>query len=182
MTPLRKRMIDELQLRNLSTLTADVYVKAVERFAKHFHASPERLGPEQIRQYLLYLINERKVCFNTLRIYCRHYKPKLWLFPSQQRSDQPLEHRTVRYLCRNAGQRAGLKQCIHPHLFRHACATHMLDAGADLRTIQHLLGHADIRTTARYLHVSTHRIQATRSPFDGLSLSPIAEEEEHSRP
>lgn len=291
MTPLRKRMIDELQLRNLSTLTADVYVKAVERFAKHFHASPERLGPEQIRQYLLYLINERKVCFNTLhvhraalhflyvktlkqpwfddeiarakripqlpdvipapaiatilnrtsnlkhwtiiatlyatalrlnemthlqvgdidspqmiihvragkgrvprdialspallerlRIYCRHYKPKLWLFPSQQRSDQPLEHRTVRYLCRNAGQRAGLKQCIHPHLFRHACATHMLDAGADLRTIQHLLGHADIRTTARYLHVSTRRIQATRSPFDGLSLSPIAEEEEHSRP
>ena len=55
MTPLRKRMIDELQLRNLSTLTADVYVKAVERFAKHFHASPERLGPEQIRQYLLYV-------------------------------------------------------------------------------------------------------------------------------
>jgi integrase/recombinase XerD len=51
----------------------------------------------------------------------------------------------------------------------------MLDAGADLRTIQVLLGHADIRTTARYLHVSIQRLQAVRSPFDALQLKPLDE-------
>src|ERR1022692_5038986 len=83
---------------------------------------------------------------------------------------------TIRTLCRNAGERAGIGRPVYPHLFRHACATHMLDAGADLRTIQVLLGHADIRTTARYLHVSIQRLQAVRSPFDALQLNPI----EHS--
>ena len=67
-------------------------------------------------------------------------------------------------LCRNAGKRAGIGRPVYPHLFRHACATHMLDAGADLRTIQVLLGHTDIRTTARYLRVSLQRLQAIRSP------------------
>jgi site-specific recombinase XerD len=68
MTPLRKRMIEELQLRNLSEQTIHAYVKAVERFAKHFNASPERLGPEQIRQYLVYLIHERGNSANTLQV------------------------------------------------------------------------------------------------------------------
>jgi len=62
---------------------------------------------------------------------------------------------------------------VHPHLFRHACATHMLDAGADLRTIQILLGHADIQTTARYLRVSLQGLKAIRSPFDTLPFSPV---------
>ncbi len=69
MTPLRKRMLEELQLRNLSTLTADVYLAAVARFAKYFRTSPERLGAEHIRQYLLYLLNERKVSNNTLQVH-----------------------------------------------------------------------------------------------------------------
>ena len=56
----------------------------------------------------------------------------------------------------------------------------MFEAGADLRTLQHLLGHADIRTTARYLHVSARRIQAIRSPFDTLELADLAEQSEHS--
>jgi integrase/recombinase XerD len=66
--------------------------------------------------------------------------------------------------------------------FRHACATHMLDAGADLRTIQVLLGHADIRTTARYLNVSIQRLQAVRSPFDALQLQPIERSADEGRP
>jgi site-specific recombinase XerD len=68
MTPLRKRMMEELQLRNLSEQAIHAYVKAVERFAKHFRASPERLGPEQIRQYLVYLIHERGNSANTLQV------------------------------------------------------------------------------------------------------------------
>ena len=81
--------------------------------------------------------------------------------------------RSLRHLCRLAAQRAGIKRRVYPHLLRHACATHMLDAGADLRTIQILLGHVDISTTARYLHVSLQRLQAVRSPFDALQLKPI---------
>ena len=84
-------------------------------------------------------------------------------------------------LCRNAGKRAGIGRPVYPHLFRHACATHMLDAGADLRTIQVLLGHNDIRTTARYLRVSLQRLQAIRSPFDALQPKPIEHSEDDGR-
>lgn len=69
MTPLRKRMSEELQLRNLSPVTAAIYLKAVERFAKHFKASPDRLGAEQVRQWLLHLINARKVTATTLQVH-----------------------------------------------------------------------------------------------------------------
>jgi len=116
-----------------------------------------------------------------LRIYYRWRKPTDWLFPSKQRRDLPLDNGTIRTLCRNAGRRAGIPFPVHPHLFRHACATHMLDAGADLRTIQVLLGHADIRTTARYLHVSTKRLQAVISPFDALQLQAIDRSQDDGR-
>src|SRR5262245_9996143 len=69
MTPLRKRMTEELQLRNLSPVTSRIYLKIVERFAKHFHTSPECLGSEHIRQWLLYLINDRKVSATTLQVH-----------------------------------------------------------------------------------------------------------------
>jgi len=108
-----------------------------------------------------------------LRSYVRQYRPKDWLFPSPEKVGSALEGRSLRYVCRQAAKRAGIKRRVHPHLFRHACATHMLDAGADLRTIQVMLGHADISTTARYLHVSIQRLQAVRSPFDALQLKPI---------
>jgi integrase/recombinase XerD len=88
---------------------------------------------------------------------------------------------SIRNLCRNAGKRAGIPRRVYPHLFRHACATHMLDGGADLRTIQALLGHTDIRTTAKYLHVSLQRLQALRSPFDTLQLKPIDHSEDNGR-
>jgi integrase/recombinase XerD len=65
-TPLRKRMFEELQLRNLSAVTKELYVSVVERFARYFHQSPERRGPEQVRNYLLHLMNDNHATANTL--------------------------------------------------------------------------------------------------------------------
>jgi site-specific recombinase XerD len=92
-----------------------------------------------------------------------------------------MEGKSIRYVCANAGLRAGIQPHLHPHVFRHCFATHLLDQGADLRTIQVLLGHADIRTTARYLRVSTRRIQAVASPFDALAIQPIDPSEANLR-
>jgi len=108
-----------------------------------------------------------------LRVYWRWLKPKEWLFPSKQRPDQPMDTATIRLACRTAGRRAGIAKRVSPHVFRHSCATHLLEAGADLRTIQVLLGHADIQTTTRYLRVSTTLLTAVPSPFDALHLAPI---------
>lgn len=282
MSPLRKRMLEELQLRNYADFTIERYLDAVERFAKYFGKSPNRLGAEQIREYLLHLVKDKKAAPNTvqvyraalkflyvktlrrpwfdelvartrrrpklppvlsaeeitrildhtinlkhwaiiatlyctglrcnelrllkvgdidsqrmvihvrvakggiprdiglsphllerLRIYWRWQKPRDWLFPSKMRPDQPMERKTIRLACNNAGRRAGIKKQVSPHVYRHSYATHMLEAGADLRTIQVLLGHADIQTTARYLRVSTVRMQAAPNPFDSLHLKPI---------
>jgi site-specific recombinase XerD len=121
------------------------------------------------------------VLLDRLRVYFRWRRPADWLFPSKQRQDQPLDLKSIWDLCCNAGKRAGIGRPVYPHLFRHACATHMLDAGADLRTIQVLLGHSDIRSTARYLNVSLQRLQAIRSPFDALQLKPIDQSEDDGR-
>jgi site-specific recombinase XerD len=290
MTPLRQRMLDELQLRNLSACTIRAYVGAVERFSEYFRKSPEKMGPEQVREYLLHLIRDKEARPNTvmvnrsglrflyvctlkqswfeesipepkrrlllprvlsveevtrildsthnlkhwtilatlyatalrcsevkrlkvgdidskqmvlhvrqgkggiprqiglsaallerLRIYFRSYRPKDWLFASGQNPSSPLDDRSIRFVCFEAGKRACIERRVHPHLFRHASATHMLDAGADLRTIQVLLGHASIQTTARYLHVSIRRLQAVRSPFDALTLKAIDQNGDHQQ-
>jgi site-specific recombinase XerD len=283
-------MMEELQLRNLSPVTADTYLRAVKRFARYYNLSPEKLGAERVREYLLHLMNDNEVVASTilvnrsalrflyvatlkqkwfdeeiappkrrptlpgilsaaeitrildhtnnlkhwtmlatfyatalranelrhlkvsdldsqrmvlhvrhgkggvprdialspvllerLKVYYRWRRPADWLFPSKIRQDQPLDLKSIWDLCCNAGKRAGIGRPVYPHLFRHACATHMLDAGADLRTIQVLLGHSDIRTKARYLRVSLQRLQAIRSPFDALQLKPIDRSEDDGR-
>jgi integrase/recombinase XerD len=116
-----------------------------------------------------------------LRVYWRWRKPQEWLFPSQERQEHPMGGKSLRVICANAGRRAGIEKPVHPHVFRHSYATHLLEAGADLRTIQVLLGHVDIRTTACYLRVSTRRLQAVASPFDTLAISPLDRSAESSR-
>jgi site-specific recombinase XerD len=283
-------MMEELRLRNSSEETIRSYIASVGRFARHYDKSPDQMNAEQVRSYLLYLLEERKLSWSAihvnraalrflyvrvlrqrwfdeeiqapkrhlqlptvlsaeeitqildttrnlkhwtilatlyatgmrsnefrllkvedidskrmlvhirngkgqtprdvnlspvllerLRIYWRWRKPKGWLFPSKQRPDHPMDGKSIRQLCANAGRRAGIQRHVHPHVFRHSFATHMLDQGADLRTIQVLLGHADIRTTARYLRVSTRRIQAVASPFDRLTIQPIDPSEDKAR-
>ena len=126
-------------------------------------------------------VNLSPALLERLRIYWRRRKPKDWLFPSKQRPQCPMDDKSIRHLCANAGCRAGIKRHVHPHVFRHSFAAHLLDQGADLRTIQVLLGHADIRTTARYLRVSMRRIQAVDSPFDALTVQPIDQSEDNAR-
>jgi len=104
-----------------------------------------------------------------LRQYWQQEKPRPWLFPGHPRT-RPMTTRAVYSICRDAGQAAHLPKAIHPHLLRHAFATHLLEAGVDLRRIQLLLGHRSLRTTSRYLHVTPQALHATPSPLDALPL------------
>ena len=80
--------------------------------------------------------------------------------------------------CKEAAQRAGLQKSVHPHTLRHCFATHLLEDGADLRTIQILLGHNDLKETARYLHLSQRHLHAAASPLDSLPLEGRSPQEE----
>jgi len=99
-------------------------------------------------------------------------RPQVWLFPGHHNhcGNQPIDCKTVWHACYQASQRAGLQKSIHPHTLRHCFATHLLEAGADLRTIQILLGHHDLKETTVYLHLSQRHLNATPSPLDSLPL------------
>ena len=101
-----------------------------------------------------------------------HRKPSAWLFPGNRwhTSDTPITTKVVWNACKEAAQRAGLQKDVHPHTLRHCFATHLLEAGADLRTIQILLGHRDLKETTIYLHLSQRHLRATASPLDSLQL------------
>ena len=88
MTPLRKLMLEELQRRNYSQTTVTAYVKTVADFAKHFHRAPDRLGPDEIRVYQLYLLNERKQCVRTIR---NHIAALRFFFCKTLKRHYPLE-------------------------------------------------------------------------------------------
>ena len=264
MTPLRRRMTEDMQVLNFAPCTQFSYLYEVSRFARHFGRSPDLLGPAEVRAYCLYLIQDKHLaassitvalsairflykvtlkrgwnfeddipshraprklpvilsqqevgqfldavrnlkhrailttCYATglrvseavhlkptaidsqrmvirveqgngrkdryvmlsprllelLRDYWRQTHPKLWLFPGSQ-PDQPTSRLTVEWACREARERSGITKPVTPHSLRHAFAVHLLEAGADLRTIQLLLGHGSLRTTALYPHIAT---------------------------
>jgi len=104
-----------------------------------------------------------------LRCYWRSQRPTGWLFPRSD-STRPIAPKILFLACRKAAQRAGISKPVHPHSLRHAFATHLLEAGVNLRTIQILLGHANLETTARYLHVADVAVRSTTSPLDSLDL------------
>ena len=99
-------------------------------------------------------------------------KPKVWLFPGNRwhTADHPITTKIAWLACREAATRAGIRKEVHPHTLRHCFATHLLEAGADLRTIQILLGHRDLEETTIYLHLSQQHLNATPSPLDALPL------------
>jgi site-specific recombinase XerD len=278
MTPLRRRMTEDLILHNRSPKTIRLYINRVADFARYFHTPPDRLGPEHVRAYLLHLVQERRVSWNVyrqarlalqffykvtlgrdgvvdhiacpkapqklpvvlsqdemarfldaldnlkhrallmtayaaglrlsevarlrvadidsarmvihvrqgkgqkdrdvmlsprllavLRAYRAAYRPGPYLFPGQK-PDRPVALRTVQMVCERALKASGLSKHVHMHTLRHSFATHLLESGTDLRTIQVLLGHHSFSTTARYLHITTAALKSTRSPFDGLDV------------
>jgi len=114
----------------------------------------------------------------TLREYWRCKKPRTYLFPSSEGhrgKEQPTSDRAVWYACKQAARHAGLTKRIGPHTLRHSFATHLLEAGTDLRTIQIILGHGDLETTAKYLHLSQRHLRAVTNPLESLPLSRLEE-------
>jgi integrase/recombinase XerD len=282
-THLRRIMLEELQRRHYSEATTRYYVRKVEAFARHFQCSPDRLGPQHIREYQAQLFTKRKLSpgsvrnhlcalrffyiqtlkkawsiadtpypkkthrlptilsqeevgqlidaasspfhrtllmtlyatgirnaelthlkisdidsrrmvihiqggkgrqdrdvmlspmlLDELRAHWRRLrrKSRTWLFPGNRwhSGDHPMDTKTPRHACQQAAQRAGIKKKVYPHVLRHCFATHLLEAGADLHTIQILLGHHDLKETALYLHLSQRHLRATASPLDSLAL------------
>jgi integrase/recombinase XerD len=277
MTPLRQRILEDMQVRNLSPHTQRAYIESVARFARHFGRSPVELGPEEIRSFQVYLTRERKLapsslgiavcalrflykvtlkqpwsfddlipapkkprrlpvvlspdevvralecitapkhravlttCYaaglrvseavrlrptdvdsrrmvlrieqgkgqrdryvmlspkllEVLRDWWRLRRPTIWLFPGH-RPDHPLGRAAVEQACHRARRRARLTKPLTPHVLRHCFAVHLLEAGTDVRTIQLLLGHRSLETTARYLRIATTHVCATTSPLDLL--------------
>jgi integrase/recombinase XerD len=284
-TQLRKKMLEELQRRNYSHRTARTYVRIVRDFAEYFHQPPDKLGPEQIRQYQAHLFQAKKLApatvsqyvsalrflfvktlrrhflaeyipfpksrrrlptvlspeevarlidaacnlyhrtllmtlystavrraelcrlkvqdidsqrmmiritqgkggrdrevplspklLQTLRVYFRWMRPTTFLFPGTVkgvRADVPITPNVVWLACRQAAQRAGITKPLSPHSLRHSCASHLLEAGADLRTIQVLLGHSRLEHTLIYLHLSPKHLQAIPNPLDALQVSSL---------
>jgi site-specific recombinase XerD len=107
-------------------------------------------------------------------------KPSVWLFPGNRHhsSDQPITTKVVWQACQNAAKRASITKNVHPHSMRHCFATHLLEQGADLRSIQMLLGHNDLEQTTIYLHLSERHLNATASPLDSLKLKGESPQEE----
>ncbi len=279
LTPLHRRMLEDMQIRNYSPHTIEGYLRYVGQFATHFGVSPEQLDAEHIRTSQLQLLQKQAsksmfiqtVCglrflyettlhrpwlveyipypkkpkklpiilsrdevnaliraprhlkhrvilatlYTTglrvaelcelqgtdidsgrmvvqvrqgkgkkdrqvglspdllplLRHYWKLYGLQSWLFPGH-RITEPITSAGVEWMCKKAGQAAQINKAVYPHLMRHTYATHLLEAGMHLRSIQLLLGHATLRSTSIYLHVANPALQTTQSPLRTLAIPP----------
>jgi integrase/recombinase XerD len=280
MTTLRQRMIRDMQLRRLADRTQQSYLWAVTGLAKYYHQSPDQIEEKRVLDYLLHLLNQRKLAWSTcdliasgleffyrttlgrtqtefrlpprrhaqrlpeilsvqeiknlfaaaqnpkhrallmtaydaglrlgevvrlkiadidsqrmmirveqgkgnkdrysllsktllaeLRAYWKITRPSIWLFPSR-RLQKPLTKSSLKEIYRHAKRKAGIRKRGGVHTLRHCFATHLLEAGEDLRTIQVLMGHKNIQTTSRYLQLSRHKLLSTKSPLELLTDAP----------
>lgn len=282
MTKLLQRLHEELVRRDYATTTRESYLRIVRAFHRHAGGRLDRVGPDDLRRYQVYLLEERKLAVGTvvaeiaalrffclrvlkrrdmkedlpypkrrkrlpvvlspeevqrliagaknlyhrtllltlygaglrrsevahlkvrdidshrmllrvdqgkggrdrevplsptllagLREYYRWMRPETYLFPGTRdgwRADKPITTKPIWEAVRLAAQRARIDKRVTPHTLRHSYATHLLEAGADLRTIQLLLGHADLSHTTVYLHLSRRHLQAAPNPLEQLRV------------
>lgn len=276
MSPLRQRFLDDLRLRNYAPRTIQSYVAGVARLARHTGRSPDRLGPEEVRAFLLSLVERgvswslfnQTVCalklfytvtlqrpdvvsyvaygkraktlpvvlapeevvqlfaaarvgvervllqtdyalglrvselvrlrvedldsrrlvvhvhagkgrkdrlvplspklLEELRGYWRQHRPAAWLFPGKK-SGSHRSVASVQRLVRRVARRAGLTKPLTMYTLRHSYATHQLEAGLDLLTLQRVLGHQSLKTTAEYVHLTTRQLQRTPGLLEWLA-------------
>lgn len=208
MTALRKRMLEDMRIRNFTPATQKAYITYVAAFSKHFGKSPDLLGQEEIRAWQVHLVEQKRASevarlkvadvdsqrmsirvdqgkgrkdryvtlsptlLAILRRYWKTGRPRPWLFPPRGKTNRSISPDTIRAVCQRASATAVPGKKVTPHLLRHACATHLLEAGTDSRVIQVLLGHASPRTTARYERVSTKTIRQVPCLLDRLPGAP----------
>ncbi len=103
--------------------------------------------------------------------YWQAARPTTWLFPSCK-PDSPISSSAVQRASQRAARDAGLSKAVTVRMLRHCFATHLLEAGTNIRVIQTLLGHSSVSTTQRYTHISAGTLRATHSPLDDLALAP----------
>jgi site-specific recombinase XerD len=156
-TGLRRLELTHLKVADIDAARMVIHVRGGKgRKDRDIMLSPKLL--EALRQY-----------WRSLK-----HKPKEWLFPGGGRAhdnlETPMTDKVVWHAVQQAAKRAGIEKRIHPHTLRHSFATHLLETGVDLRTIQLLLGHSDLKATTVYLHLSHRHLQATASPLDALPL------------
>jgi site-specific recombinase XerD len=110
-----------------------------------------------------------------LRAWWRVDRPTDWLFPGRA-ADQTVAVHSVQWACQRARRICGFSKPVMPHSLRHSFAVHMLESGTDLRTIQLLLGHRNLATTAKYLQIATSKVCSATSPFDRISSAAISQD------
>jgi integrase/recombinase XerD len=276
MTPLRSKMIEEMQLRRFSSNTQESYLRSVTALAKYYNKSPDSINTEQLKKYVLFMTNGKNLSWSSintitagirflfektlqrkdislaiplrktprrlpeifgpgelirlfdsvknikhrtilitayacglrvsevinlkvgdidssrmvvrvehgkgdkdrytilsprllteLRSYWLAYRPTLWLFYSGKNKEK-LSRATPQLVFKAAKKRAGIRKNVTFHSLRHSFASHMLEAGTDIRTIQILMGHSSISSTSIYLHVARRDLGSLKSPLDLL--------------
>ena len=100
-----------------------------------------------------------------LRQYWREYRPSTHVFEGV-RTGHPMKRRQVALICNKAAKAAGIRKRVTPHTLRHSFATHLLEAGTDIRILQRLLGHSGLNSTARYLHIAENYLDARKTPLE----------------
>ena len=170
-----KRILDQLSNIKHHCMISLVYSAGLRR-SELLNLTPKDINSEMMP---VRIMGKGKKCrysllspklLEELRRYFREYRPKKWLFEGET-PGQPYSASALVKVLKEAARRAGIKHRVHVHMLRHSFATHLLEQGTDLHTIQELLGHNDIKTTAIYLHVSSAHKAKIPNPLDTLDDS-----------